>query len=171
MQAQFMEKQIAKGNIASGIGITISGIIGGVAQSPIPGSTGDLISTGVQTRLCAYTYSLFIFIIVFSPKLSILFLTIPASVNGAAIIFMGSSLILKGFDMLELNKLSSNQGLAISLSLMIALAASIIPQYIHNINSLNSILSFITSPMLFVGIIAFITLTNLFKLKLRKTNG
>ncbi len=164
-------KQIAKGNIASGIGITISGIIGGVAQSPIPGSIGDLISTGVQTRLCAYTYSLFIFIIAFSPKLAILFLSIPAYVNGAAIIFMGSALILKGFDMCELNKLSPNQGLALSLALMIALATNIIPQYIHNIDSENSIFSFITNPMLFAGVIAFITLTNLFKLKLRKNNG
>lgn len=149
------------GNLAAGIGVVISGLLGGIAQSPVPGSIGDLIATGAQSRCIAFVYAPALFLLAFSPKIAMFFLTIPAAVNGAAIVFIGGTMLMKGLEMLHLPICKDYQFHALSFAFIFALSIDTMPQlYLSN----YPIFSWITNSDMAVGLIMLVLLRLLFKL-------
>lgn len=154
-------QKISRGNLAAGIGVIFSGLLGGIAQSPIPGSIGDLIATGAHSRYIAFIYAPVLFVLAFCPKFAMIFLTIPAAVNGAAIVFMGAVMLMKGVELLQIDTLRDYQAHAFGLAFLLALSADIFPQIFLQS---QSIFSWTTNYDLMIGLIVFIVLRLLFRL-------
>ena len=151
---------ISKGNMAAGVGLVISGLLGGAPQSPTPGSVGDFLSTGVLSKKIVFIYALLVLLIAFSPKIICILLTIPASVNGAVLIFMSSVIIMRSFIILDFNSDKNYRLLALGLALMLSISTLMIHQFVK-----ISYTPFVTNIIFFSGIFFYLGLTIIFRLR------
>lgn len=154
-------QQIRRGNIIAGASLIGAGLLGGTPQSPVPGSIGDLIITGAHSRIIAYFYSIALLLLAFSPKLAFLALTVPAAVNGAAIVFMGATMIMKGFSLIEIENLAAHHLLAFCIAFLLGLGTDMLPSmYNHHSNPIP----WFTNTALAVGLFSYLILRYLFSL-------
>jgi len=156
---------IRRGNLWGSISTFLAAGTGSVAQNPLPGAVGVSIATGAYSKVIAYTFSLLLILISFSPKIIAIFLTIPAGVNGATLVFIGASLFMFGVNMWDLQKADPKKTYAIGIAFLIAASSDIIPAIYNPFPALGIVA---TDPALLLGIICFIILTALFSIKLFK---
>lgn len=156
---QEITTRVKRGNFAAGAGVFLSGLMGAVAQSPIPGSIGDLLLTGAYSRYIVYFYAPALCCLAFCPKLAMLMLTIPAAVNGAAVVFMGAVMIMYAFNWLRINQFSAAHLQAFSFAFLLGLATDILPRnYLAN----TPLLPWVTNSALAIGLFAYIILRYVF---------
>lgn len=143
-----------RGNIRSGLGLIVSSFLG-APQAPNPAAIGVLSSSGIYARSLGYVCALFLVILAFSPKLSFLFMTIPAPVRGATILFLGSVMFMKGFRAMQFEIMSAFASTVFAFALLLGASMSIIPSFYHT----HAVwLSSITNPVFFVAIVIYILL-------------
>lgn len=153
---------IRRGNFWASLNSILAGVMGSVAQNPLPGAVGVSIATGVYSRNIAYFFALFLILLSFSPKLIMLFLTIPSAVNGAVLIFIGASLFMLGVNMMNLQNAGSRKTYALGIAFLIGASSNIIPAIYNPFPSLGVVA---TDPALFLGLSCFIFFTILFSFK------
>ncbi len=149
----------SKGNFTTGIALLVSSLLGS-PQAPNPAAFGAQYATGIYSRRVAYVVSLFALLLSFSPKISALFLTIPAAVRGVSILFLGSGMFMAGLEVVTLNKLNSYQAMIFYLALLIGASFSIIPEFY---TTTTVWIKGVTDPTFLIAVVTFIIL-NLFVL-------
>lgn len=153
-------RKVTIGNLIAGIGVIFSGLAGTMPQSPVSASIGDFLATSAYTRLTAYTYAIILVVLAFIPKFAYIFLTIPASVNGAAIVFMGATLVVYGLKLININKLPAITLKAFSFAFLSGLSVDIIPQFAQ-----SNALRWFTNPALLIGVLVFFIAFFIFSLR------
>ena len=149
-----LRKLVSRGNFSAGLSLMVSSCLG-APQAPNPGAFGVLSSTGVYTRKLAYVYAGFLVLLAFSPKLSFLFITIPASVRGATILFMGSAMFMHGLHVMKVERMTRFHAVVFALSLLVGASMSIIPSFYH---THLLWLAGITNPVFFIAICLYLVL-------------
>ena len=156
---------IRRGNLWLSITTILASGTGSIAQSPLPGAVGLSITSGAYSKIIAYTFSMLLILISLSPKVVAVFLTIPAGVNGATAVIIGASLFMFGINMWNLQTADSKKTYAIGIAFLIAASSDIIPAIYNPFPEIGIVT---TEPALLLGLICFIVLTVLFRIKLFK---
>ncbi len=150
-----------KGNIIVGLCFILASVIGAVPNSPNPGSYGILVASGSFSRKIAYGAALILILVSLCPKLILLLLTIPSSINGAAILFVGSAMFTNGLKMIDINNIGRLKAMNFGFSFILGVSSISIPQfYSQNFVWVRGI----TDPAFFVSLFCFIVLTILHRL-------
>ncbi len=142
-------KQIKKGMIADGMGCFIGGFLGVSGLNMAPSLVGVAYATGATSRAIAYSLAIWLFLLAFLPKIIYIFLAIPLSVMGAALLFTASFMVAGGIDLLTSRKLDSRAILVVGVSLLLGISQVVFPQYFTHLPSFlkmftNSLLSVVT---------------------------
>ncbi|OGT30798.1 MAG: hypothetical protein A3E87_07550 [Gammaproteobacteria bacterium RIFCSPHIGHO2_12_FULL_35_23] len=158
-------KLVRRSNFMTGVGIIISGFLGAAAQAMEPGSIAATLLTGALSKRIAYCYALLLCLLAFCPHLFSYLLSIPAAVNGAAVLFLSAGLFLSGLRLLDIAKMNEGQALSFSFALLIGLISVVTPEiYQQNYNEAL----YFTEPAFVYGLVAFIIFSIIFTLKMRK---
>lgn len=142
-------KNIRKGVFADGIGCLIAGFLGVAGVNTAPSLIGVSKATGATSRSIAYSLAIWLIALAFFPKFIYLFLSIPLSVMGAALLFTASFMIAGGVDLVASRIIDTRGILIIGISLLLGVSQRVfasyfgeLPEYIKPFT--NSLLSVVT---------------------------
>ncbi|OGT66413.1 MAG: hypothetical protein A3J38_07675 [Gammaproteobacteria bacterium RIFCSPHIGHO2_12_FULL_45_9] len=119
--------RIRRGNLCASLLSGLGTSVGAMAQQPLPLGVGLSVTVGAYCRRTAYVFSGLLLLISFSPKLLMFFLTIPVSVSGAALFFIGAILFMWGLNSLNLEHAHIRKLYAVALSFLIGISTEILP--------------------------------------------
>ncbi len=141
-----------RGNIASSLGLILSSVFFFAPLSANPAAFGSQKCVGVYSRTIALGYASILVMLAFSPKVALFFTTIPAAVRGATILFIGSTMFMKGLEYLDINKMSPLHAFIFVLSLLLGASFAIVPSFYLETTEW---LSKVTNPMFVLSIMVF----------------
>ncbi|MDP3563474.1 MAG: solute carrier family 23 protein, partial [Methanoregula sp.] len=118
---------ISNGILSDGITTTVGGLLGGVGQSSSSSNIGLALATRAISRYIAFAAGAILIFLAFFPKIATVFLVMPPPVMGAALVYMGSFMIVAGFGILTSRMLDARKTFVIGVSLMFGIGAYIIP--------------------------------------------
>lgn len=158
-------KKIAHANVITGSGVILSGLLGTYPQNMEPGIAATEHALGVYSRKIGFIYAGLLIILAFIPKFQVSFLTMPAAINGAAILFLATMLLVVGLFVLDIKKMASWEMHALSLAIIIGGSLDVIPAFYksHILGYLE-----ITTPALTVAVITYLVLRFIFSIKHKK---
>ncbi len=122
-------KNLAKGNVADGIGCMISGALGSMGQNISSSSVGIPIQTGATSRSIGYSFAAIFLILAFCPKFIAIFLAVPDTIIGAMLLFTGVTVFMGGQEILQLKKLNNRMSLLVGFSFLLGLGFPLHPEY------------------------------------------
>jgi NCS2 family nucleobase:cation symporter-2 len=156
---------VSGGLFANGIGTSISGLLGGVAQNTVSSSVGLSLATGTTSRLLAIPTGIIVIALAFFPRLTAIFASMPLPVMGAMLIYSACFIVLGGVQLLSSRMLDSRRIFAVGVSLIFGLSVEISPDvYRFAPDALKPIFSSSTS----LATILLVTLSLLFRLGVSK---
>ncbi|HET9405647.1 MAG TPA: solute carrier family 23 protein [Candidatus Sulfotelmatobacter sp.] len=156
---------VSGGLFANGLGTSVSGLLGGVAQNTVSSSVGLSLATGTTSRLIAIPTGIIVIVLAFFPKLTAVFASMPLPVMGAMLIYSACFIVLGGVQLLTSRMLDSRRIFAVGVSLIFGLSVEISPDvYRFAPDALKPIFSSSTS----LATILLVTLSLLFRLGVSK---
>lgn len=156
---------VSGGLLANGIGTSVSGLLGGVAQNTVSSSVGLSLATGTTSRVIAIPVGIIVIALAFFPRLTAVFANMPLPVMGAMLIYSACFIVLGGVQLLTSRMLDSRRIFAVGVSLIFGLSVEISPDvYRFAPEALKPIFSSSTS----LATILLVTLSLLFRLGVSK---
>lgn len=129
-------------------------------NAPVPGSIGNGLLTGVLSKRIAYVYAIILLALSFSPKCTLWLMTIPACLNGAALIVLGFILMKYSIFFLRMSDIFSDKLTTIAnqkifiIAITIGCAIYILPNKYQKVVSLFGF----TNPGLVFSIVSYLIL-------------
>ena len=127
-------QNVSAGILVDGLGGVIPGIIGAYGQSTSSSNVGLSLATGATSRVIAYVTGGIIIVLAFFPRLSELFIIMPAPVMGATLIFSISFMIIAGLQIIMSRMLDLRRTFILGLGLIFGLSADLAPQLYANVH-------------------------------------
>jgi len=115
-------KSAAGGILADGLGGLIPGLTGGFGQSTSSANIGLTIATGATSRAIAWFSGVILILLAFFPKISEVFLIMPAPVIGATLIYAVSFMIIAGLQIIMSRMLDARKTFVIGVSLVMGIS-------------------------------------------------
>jgi len=135
-------KNIGKGLFADGIGVTLGGLLGGMAVDTSASNVGLSAATSATSRWIACFVGGIFICLGFMPKLVAIFSIMPAPVMGAILIFVTCFMTISGIQILVTSKMNVRKTFIIGISFVFGLSAIILPDLYSRIpNWLSPIFS------------------------------
>jgi xanthine permease XanP len=125
-------KSISAGILSDGIATTIAGLIGGVGQSSSSANIGLALGTRAISRYIAYAAGGILIILAFTPKLASFFLVMPAPVMGAALVYMGSFMIVAGLGIITSRMMDARKTFVVGVSMIFGIGVYMMPSAFAN---------------------------------------
>lgn len=158
---------IGKGLLASGMSVTMSGLLGGMATDTSASNVGLSAATSATSRIIGI-YAGFIFVCLgFLPKLTAIFSIMPEPIMGAIIIFVTCFMIIQGIQILIGSHMNTRKIFIIGISFVFGLSAIILPDLYSRIPSW---LSPIFSSSLALSTLLAILLNQIFNIGTKNNN-
>jgi len=129
---------ISNGILSDGITTTVGGLLGGVGQSSSSANIGLALATRAISRYIAFAAGGILIFLAFFPKIATVFLVMPSPVMGAALIYMGSFMIVAGLGILTSRMMDARKTFVIGVSLMFGIGAYILPDTFSHMDPLIS---------------------------------
>jgi xanthine permease XanP len=120
-------KSISAGILSDGIATTFAGLIGGVGQSSSSANIGLALGTRAISRYIAYAAGGILILLAFTPKLASFFLCMPAPVMGAALVYMGSFMIVAGLGIITSRMMDARKTFVVGVSMIFGIGVYIMP--------------------------------------------
>jgi NCS2 family nucleobase:cation symporter-2 len=142
-------RNIKKGLFADGLGCAIGGFLGVPPQNTAPSLIGVAQATGATSRIIALSLAIWLFAFAFLPKFIFLFLSIPLSVMGSALLFTASFMIAGGLEVIASRKIDTRSVIIIGVSLLLGISQQVFPTFYSQLHPIvkiftNSLLSVVT---------------------------
>jgi xanthine permease XanP len=157
---------IRKGLFADGLGMSISGMIGGMGQSTASSNIGLSLGTGATSRQIAFTTGGILIALAFFPRFAEIFVVMPQPVMGATPLFAICFIIFTGFQIMMSRMMDSRKIFILGISLIFGLSVSALLQVYSQIE--NPWLRPIFTSSLYIATLLAILLTILFQIGLTK---
>ncbi len=157
---------IRSGLLADGLGMSFSGLVGGMGQSTATSNIGLSLGTGATSRQIAFTTGGILIALAFFPRFAEIFIVMPQPVMGAAPLFAVCFIIFTGFQIMMSRMLDPRKIFILGISLIFGLSVSALPQIYARIEN-HWLHPLVTSP-LYVATLLAILLTLLFQIGLTK---
>ncbi len=160
---------IRSGLLADGLGMSLSGLIGGMGQSTATSNIGLSLGTGATSRQIAFTTGGILIALAFFPRFAEIFIVMPQPVMGAAPLFAVCFIIFTGFQIMMSRMLDPRKIFILGVSLIFGLSVSALPQIYAGIQN-HWLHPVVTSPLYSATLLA-ILLTLIFQLGLTKRSS
>lgn len=157
-------RSIESGIRGSGLGTTLSALIGGSAQSTATTNIGIANASGITSRIIAYVAGGMLAVVSFFPKISGLLSMIPEPVLGAVILYSMCYIMSGGFETLSGKELNDRSIFTIFLSVGASISTLIPNLYDFLPQSVSKVL---VSPMV-MGVCVLIIVTLIGKIGAKK---
>ncbi len=151
-----------KGLLADGVGMGISGLMGGMGQSVASSNIGLSMGTGATSRQLALPTGCILIGLAFFPKLAEVFVIMPQPVLGATPLFATCFIILTGFQIMMSRMIDSRKMFILGISMISGLGATALIQEFSQIQN-TFIRPVMTSP-LYLSTLVAICLTLVFRI-------
>lgn len=119
---------VTGGIFANGLGIAVSGALGGTAQNTVSSSVGLSLASGMTSRSLAVPIGMGVITLAFFPKIAALFTAMPVPAMGAMLIYSACFIVLGGFQLLTSRMLDSRRVFAVGIALIFGLSVEISPE-------------------------------------------
>ena len=129
---------ISNGILSDGITTTVGGLLGGIGQSSSSANIGLALATRAISRYIAFAAGGILIFLALFPKIATVFLVMPAPVMGAALVYMGSFMIVAGLGILTSRMMDARKTFVIGVSLMFGIGAYILPDTFSHMDPLIS---------------------------------
>ena len=126
--------RVTPGILVDGLGGIIPGLIGGYGVSTSSSNVGLSVATGATSRVVAYAAGGIAIFLAFCPRLSQIFLIMPAPVMGATLIFAISFMIIAGLQIIGTRVLDVRRTFILGLALIFGLSADMMPQLYSSVH-------------------------------------
>ncbi len=157
---------IRNGLLADGLGMSLSGLIGGMGQSTSTSNIGLSLGTGATSRKIAFTTGGILIALAFFPRFAEIFIVMPQPVMGAAPLFAVCFIIFTGFQIMMSRMLDPRKIFILGVSLIFGLSVAALPQIYAGIEN-HWLHPVVTSP-LYISTLLAILLTLIFQIGLTK---
>jgi xanthine permease XanP len=158
-------RSVSGGVMANGIGNTVSGLMGGIAQNTTSSSIGLSLATGTTSRAIALPLGLLAISLAFFPRLAVLVAAMPSPAVGAVLIYSACFIVLGGLQLLTSRMLDARRIFAVGISLIFGLSIEIAPDLYRPVPAfLHPIFSSSTS----LATVLVVILSLLFRIGLKK---
>lgn len=158
-------QNIRKDVLADGVGCALGGFLGVPGFSVGPSLIGVSQATGATSRVIAYALAFWLVLFAFLPKFLYLFLSIPLSVMGAALLFTASFMVAGGIDLISSRKIDTRAILVIGISLLLGISKPAFPDFY---SQLPTFLQMLTSSLLYIVTLSAVLLNVLFRIRVRQ---
>ena len=157
---------IRKGLFADGLGMSISGMIGGMGQSTASSNIGLSLGTGATSRQIAFTTGGILIGLAFFPRFAEIFVVMPQPVMGATPLFAICFIIFTGFQIMMSRMIDSRKIFILGISMIFGLSVSALLQVYTQIE--NPWIRPIFTSSLYIATLLAILLTIIFQIGLTK---
>ena len=157
---------IRNGLFADGLGMSVSGLIGGMGQSTSTSNIGLSLGTGATSRQIAFTTGGILITLAFFPRFSEIFVVMPQPVMGAAPLFAVCFIIFTGFQIMMSRMMDPRKIFILGISMIFGLSVSALLQVYAQIE--NPWMRPIFTSSLYVATLLAILLTLIFQIGLTK---
>ena len=157
---------IRKGLFADGLGMSISGMIGGMGQSSASSNIGLSLGTGATSRQIAFTTGGILIALAFFPRFAEIFVVMPQPVMGATPLFAICFIIFTGFQIMMSRMIDPRKIFILGISMIFGLSVSALLQVYTQIE--NPWMRSIFTSSLYIATLLAILLTMIFQIGLTK---
>lgn len=157
---------VTGGIFANGLGIAVSGALGGAAQNTVSSSVGLSLASGMTSRKLAWPVGIGVITLAFFPRIAALFTAMPVPAMGAMLIYSACFIVLGGFQLLTSRMLDSRRIFAVGIALIFGLSVEISPELYRFVPPLLQPI-FSSSAALATVLVTLLSL--LFRIGIRKT--
>jgi xanthine permease XanP len=152
-----------KGLLADGVGVGISGLLGGMGQSTASSNIGLAMGTGATSRQLALPTGCIMISLAFLPQLTEVFVIMPQPVLGATPLFATCFIILTGFQIMLSRMIDPRKMFIIGFSMIFGIGSITLQPVFSEIQN-PYIMPIMTSP-LYLSTILAICLTTIFRIR------
>jgi NCS2 family nucleobase:cation symporter-2 len=157
---------IRRGLLTDGLGIVISGLVGGMGQSISSSNVGLSLGTGATSRQIAFATGGILIALAFFPRFVEIFVVMPQPVMGATPLFAVCFIIFTGFQIMMSRMMDARKTLILGISMIFGLSVSSLVQVYAQIET--SWLRPIFTSSLYLATLLAIALTILFQIGITK---
>jgi len=159
---------IRKGLLADGLGMSLSGLMGGMGQSTASSNIGLSLGTGATSRQIAFSTGGILMALAFFPRFAEVFVVMPRPVMGATPLFAVCFIIFTGFQVMMSRMMDPRKIFILGISLIFGLSASALLQTYNQIE--NAWIRPIFTSSLYIATLLAILLTVVFRIGLKKSS-
>jgi xanthine permease XanP len=161
-------KSIEGGVLADGLGCLGAGLIGTMGLNTGPSLVGVAKASGATSRYIAFACAGVLVLFAFLPKIAAVFLILPLSVVGSALVFTASFMIAGGIQIMVSRNIDTRMTYVIGISLVLGLSKDVYPEYFAH---LPPYLHPLTDSMLSLTLIVALLLNLLFRIGIRRRDA
>jgi xanthine permease XanP len=159
-------QSIKRGLLSDGMGMSLSGLLGGMGQSSASSNIGLSLATGATSSKIAYSTGGILIALAFLPRIAEIFVIMPQPVMGATPIFAVCFIVIIGLQMMMSRMMDSRKIFVLGISLIFGLSVMGLVDVYSQIP--NTLVRPIFSSTLYLATLLAIALTFLFRLGLTK---
>ena len=152
---------VRKGIAADGLGNVVAGLLGVPGISAAPTSVAISKVSGATSRYISFSAAAWLIVLAFFPLVSMVFLLIPMSVIGAALLYNGSFMMLAGIRLMTSRTLDTRNILVVGISFILGASRIVFPDFY---NHLPLAIAFFTNSALSIAALSAIVLTLFFRI-------
>lgn len=157
---------IRGGVIADGLGCMLSGALGAVGMNSAPSLVGVAKASGATSRYIAFAAGGFLILFSLSPMVASVFLLLPDSVVGAALIFTASFMIVGGIQIMVSRNIDTRMTYVLGIAMLMGLSRDVFQNFFK---SLPPLLQPFSGSMLSLAVVSALTLHVLLRIGSKRT--
>jgi len=159
-------QSIRQGLLSDGMGMSLSGLLGGMGQSSASSNIGLSLATGATSSKIAFSTGGILIALAFLPRIAEMFVIMPQPVMGATPIFAMCFIVIIGLQMMMSRMMDSRKIFILGISLIFGLSVMGLVNVYSQIP--NTLVRPIFSSTLYLATLLAIALTFLFRLGLAR---
>lgn len=121
-------KSVGGGVLANGVATIFAGLAGGMAPSASSSNVGLSLASGILSRRLGYFAGGLFALIAFSPLLTTVFVTMPAPVKGAVLVYVACFIIVAGIQLIMAHAITPRTILIVGTSVIAGLSVDLVPE-------------------------------------------
>jgi xanthine permease XanP len=161
-------RSIEGGVLADGLGCMGAGLLGTMGMNTGPSLVGVAKASGATSRYIAFACAAILLLFSFVPKIAAVFLILPLSVVGSALVFTASFMIAGGIQIMVSRNIDTRMTYVIGISLVLGLSKDVYRGYFDH---LPAFLHPLTGSMLSLTLIVALLLNLLFRIGVRRRDA
>ncbi|MEM7444701.1 MAG: solute carrier family 23 protein [Pseudomonadota bacterium] len=116
------------GVFANGLSTILAGLAGGMAPSVSSSNVGLSLASGITSRWIGYSAGGLFILMAFSPLVTTVFVTMPAPVKGAILVYVACFIIVAGLQLVLAHHVSPRTTLIVGTSIIAGLSVDFLPE-------------------------------------------
>jgi len=145
-------KSVGGGLLANGLSTILAGLVGAMAPSTSSSNVGLSLASGITSRWLGFAAGGLFALMAFSPLLTTVFVTMPAPVKGAILVYVACYVIVSGLQLVMAHHVSPRTILIVGTSIIAGLSVDFLPEIYNKLPV--AVHAFTHSPLALATIVA-----------------